>query len=209
MVRLKQTPLVFLLLLFSLFSCSGPNRARYEVQFYDLEYSPPHFTQTKPLPVVIKVEPFNAAPDLHTSGIVYRDQSFRIKTYPYHKWRANPDELVRYYLLRDLRASGLFRAVLPNSSRSTASYVLEGSVDEFLEWDEDSIWEAVLSVNITLIRPGARGDTKRLVMQKNYRTTETCERKNPVGVVEAMSRAMARTSRQIIIDIYQKLETKH
>jgi cholesterol transport system auxiliary component len=138
--------------------------------------------------------------------MLYRDQSYTIKSYTFHQWRANPGNLVQHFLIRDLRASGLYKAILPYSSRSPASYVLEGSLDEFLEWDEATGWKAVLSLSMTLINPGEKDARKRIVMQKDYRTIESCRRKNPQAVAEAMSLAMSRVSEQIGRDIYTSLK---
>ena len=206
MIPLKKISFVLLIIISFLYSCSSLNKVQYERQYYNLEYPSPRFGDLKPLPLVIKMEPLNTAPIYHTSRILYRDQSFNIKTYVYHQWRANPGNMVQHFLLRDLRASGLFKAILPYSSRSAASYVLEGSLDEFLEWDGATGWEAVLSLSITLIKQGERDVQKRIVLQKDYRTLEPCSRKHPLAVVEAMSRAMSRISEQIISDLYTSLK---
>jgi len=209
MIPLKKISLVLLIIISFLYSCSSLNKVQYESRYYNLEYPSPRFSDLKPLPLVIKMEPFNTAPIYHTSRILYRDQSFNVKSYAYHQWRANPGNLVQHFLLRDLRASGLYKAILPYSSRSAAAYVLEGSLDEFLEWDGATGWEAVLSLSITLIKQGEKDVQKRIVMQNDYRTLEPCSRKNPLAVVEAMSRAMSRISEQIIRDLYASLKEEH
>ena len=209
MIQLKRVLFVLLTTIFFLSACSTLNQVRYETRYYNLEYSSPRFSDLKSLPLVIKMEHFDTAPVYHTSRILYRDRSFDLKSYPYHKWRANPGDLVQYFLLRDLWASGLFKAVLPYSSTSLASYVIEGCLDEFLEWDGTKDWQAVLSLSITLINRREKDEQKRIVMQKVYRTVEPCDRKNPLAVVEAMSRAMSRTSEQIIRDLYTSLKEEH
>jgi ABC-type uncharacterized transport system auxiliary subunit len=209
MIQSKRILFVLLITIFFLSACSSLNKVRHETRYYNLEYSSPRLSDLKSLPLVIKMEHFNTAPIYHTSRILYRDRSFDLKSYPYHKWRANPGDLVQYFLLRDLRASGLFKAILPYSSTLVASNVIEGSLDEFLEWDGTKDWQAVLSLSITLIKRGERNDQKRIVMQKVYRTMEPCGRKNPLAVVEAMSRAMSRTSEQIIRDLYTSLKEDH
>lgn len=208
MIRLKQISCLLLSIVLFLSSCSGLTKSRHETMHYNLEYPPPQFNELKPLPVVIKIEPFATAPAYNTSRILYRDQSFNLKSYNYHRWRANPGDLVQHFMLRDLRAAGLFTAILPGSSRTAASYVMEGSLDEFMEWDKDTGWEAVLSLSITLINRGEKDEQKRIVLQKDYRAVEPCHRKNPSAVAEAMSRAMARTSEQIISDLYANLKGK-
>lgn len=206
MIRLRPFSLILLGVVLFFSSCSGLNKVRTETHQYNLEYPPPRFTGLKPLPVVIKMAPISTAPIYDTSRILYRDRSFDLKSYAYHRWPANPGDLVQYFLLRDLRASELYRAVLPFSSRSPAPYIIEGSLDEFMEWDGDEGWQAVLSLSVTLIRRGERGGRRRIVMQRSYRSTEPCSRKNPLAVVEAMSRAMARTSSRINSDLYASLK---
>lgn len=209
MIQLTRISFLLLIIIYFLSSCSSLNRVQHEKRYYNLEYPSPRFSDLKPLPLVIKLEPLDMAPIYHTSRILYRDQSFNINSYAFHQWRANPGNLVLHFLLRDLRASGLYKAILPYSSRSAASYVLEGSLDEFLEWDGDTGWEAVLSLSITLIKPGEKDIQKRIVMQKDYRAQEPCRRKNPLAVAEAMSRAMSRISEQISRDLHASLKEDH
>ncbi len=209
MIQLKRLSFLLLTMISCLSSCTSFNKVQHETRYYSLEYASPRFSDLEPLPLVIKMESFNTAPIYHTSRILYRDRSFNINSYAYHQWRAIPVNLVQYFLLRDLKASGLYKAILPYSSRSAASYVLEGSLDEFIEWDGDTGWEAVLSLSITLIKPGEKDIQKRIVMQKDYRTLEPCSRKNPLSVAEAMSRAMSRVSEQIIRDLYASLKEEH
>lgn len=206
MIQLARITCLLLSIFFLLFSCASLNRVQHEKRYYTLEYPSPHFSDLEPLPLVIKLEPLNTAPIYHTSRILYRDQSYNIKSYAFHQWRANPGNLVQHFLLRDLRASGLYKAILPYSSRSPTSYVLEGSLDEFLEWDEDTVWKAVLSLSMTLIKSGEKDVRKRIVMQKDYRVLEPCRRKNPQAVAESMSLAMSRVSEQISRDIHASLK---
>jgi ABC-type uncharacterized transport system auxiliary subunit len=97
--------------------------------------------------------------------------------------------------------------VLPHSSNVTASYVVDGSVDEFFEWDTEGEWKAVLSLGITLMVDNEPDVSKRIVFQKTYHAKETCRRKNPQALAEAMSRAMEKLSGEIMKDIYARLKT--
>jgi ABC-type uncharacterized transport system auxiliary subunit len=208
-MRLRLIVFIILFLVLTVCSCSVLNkRPRYEARYYNLEYPSPTFNQAETLPAIIKMAPFKAAPQLDSLHLLYRDQSFQIKTYPYHRWRAYPSELVGYFLLRDMRSSGLFRAVLPNSSRSSAPYVLEGSVDKFLEKDGAGQWEAVLNLSITLIRRESKHNPNAILLQKEYRAVKTCAHRSPSAVAEAMSRAMAGISKEIILDLYTQLKAE-
>ncbi len=196
----------FLCLLIILSVCLGgcfnlkqPSR---KMDYYMLEYESPKTEGRKPVSVVVRVERFSVAPTCNTNRIVYRDTSFKRNTYSYHQWRANPGDLVTHFLNRDLMGSGLFRAVLSHDSRSPSSHVLEGSVDEFFEWDRNDRWMAVLSLSITLMVDKEPDVSKRILFQKTYSTKQACSRKNPQSLAEAMSRAMAELSREIMEDIY-------
>lgn len=177
-----------------------------EIAYYTLEYDPPALGNLQPLSIVIKVQPFSVAPIYGTNRIIYRDKSFKRAEYVYHKWRDNPGDLVPYFISRDMRKSGLFRAVLPQDSGSRPSYVLEGSVEDFLEWDTEDGWEAFLSVSVVFMMANEPDISKRILFQKTYQDREPCKQKNPEALAEAMSQAMSVASREIIQDIYDYLK---
>jgi len=177
-----------------------------KIEFYTLEYDPPQLTNRQPLPLVIRLERFSVAPIYNTNRIIYRDQSFKREEYAYYKWRANPGDLVTHFLNRDIRNSGLFKAVLPYDSGSASSHVLEGTVDEFFEWDTDENWKAVLSISITLMIATEPDISKRIISQKSYGSTKACQQKHPRALAKSMSQAMAEISGKIIEDIYSHLK---
>jgi ABC-type uncharacterized transport system auxiliary subunit len=110
-----------------------------------------------------------------------------------------------FFLARDMKESGLFKAVLPGDSGIPVTHMMEGSVDEFLEWDTEQTWKAVLAVSITLMVEKEPDISKKVLYQKTYRTEEACKQRNPRALAEAMSRAMARVSEHIIRDVYRSL----
>jgi len=171
-----------------------------------LEYTSPEMKDLKPLPVSLKVDRFSVAPAYNTTRIIFRDGSFKRDEYFYHKWRANPGDMVTYFLSRDIRNSGLFKAVLPQGSEFPFSCVLEGSVDEFVEWDSPEGWYGVLAVTVTLMAANEPDVTKRILFQKTYRAEKPLTEKNPQGLTQALSLAMADISKNIIMDIYSVLK---
>lgn len=183
-------------------ACFNLKQPKVKIQFYTLEYASPRIADLKPLPVVLKVDRFSVAPVYNTNRIIYQDRSFKRDEYFYHKWRSNPGDLVTYFLSRDIRQSGLFKAVLPYDSRFPISYTLEGSVDQFLERNMDDNWEAVLCVSITLMAGNEPDVSKMVVFQKTYCATKACKRKNPGALAEAMSQAMKEISEKVIDDVY-------
>jgi len=195
-----------LAVLFLAVGCVNFKQPRNRVQHYMLEYTSPDMKGLKPLPVSLKVDRFSVAPAYNTNRIIFRDGSFKRDEYFYHKWRANPGDMVTYFLSRDIRDSGLFKAVLPHGSEFPFSCVLEGSVDEFVEWDSPEGWYGVLAVTVTLMAANEPDVTKRILFQKTYRAEKPLTEKNPQGLTQALSLAMADISKNIIMDIYSVLK---
>jgi len=185
--------------------CASFKQPRNQVQHYTLEYTSPEIEGLTPLPVSIKVDRFTVAPAYDSNRIIYRDASFKRDEYFYHKWRANPGDMVADFMGRDIRNSGLFKAVLTHESGFPFSCVLEGSVDEFVEWDAPEGWKAVLSVTVTLMTANEPDVSKRILFQKTYREEEPFTDKNPQGLAQAMSMAMRDISATAIRDIYSVL----
>ncbi|MBW2047796.1 MAG: membrane integrity-associated transporter subunit PqiC [Deltaproteobacteria bacterium] len=190
-------------------ACLDLEHPRNRVQHYTLDYPPPEITGLRPLPVVLKVQRFTVAPAYNSTRIIFgEDRSFRRDEYFYHKWRSNPGDLVTYFLGRDLRESGLFRAVLPHNTELPFSYLLEGSVDEFLELDEARNWYALLSITVTLMAANEPDVSKLVLFQKSYRAKKVCPHKNPRALAQAMSLALGEISRGVIADIYALLKNR-
>lgn len=189
-------------------ACLSLKQPSNKIEFYTLEYDPPQLASLKPLPFVIRLERFGVAPEYNSDRIIYRDKSFKRDAYVYYRWRANPGDLVTSFLSRDIKQSGLFKAVLFFDSKLPSSHLLEGSVDEFFEYDAEEGWEAVLSISITLMSENEPDNSRRVLFQKNYQGREPCKQKNPRALAEAMSRVMSAVSREIIETIHTTLKEK-
>ena len=194
---------LFLVLIFS--GCSSTQNPATKTDYYTLEYDSPALKDLPALPFVLRVERFTVAPLYNSHKIIYSDKPFRRNEYGYHKWRANPGDLVTYFLARDLRHSALFKGISVMDSRLAYSYAITGSVDEFYELDSKQTWEAVLTFTITLTRENEPDISKNIIFQKKYHTREICLKKNPQGLAEAMSKGMKKLSRSVITDIHEAL----
>lgn len=194
------------LMVLPLGGCTGMGKPQERIDHYVFEYPAPLIPGLDPIQAVVRVERFSVAPPYNTSRIVYRDKDFTRETYNYHRWRANPGDLIAHFLYRDFRDSGLFRGVFPGGSRFPASFVLEGTVEELFELDGTEQWEAVLTLSIVLTAQAEPDSSRKVVFQGTYSEIEPCARKNPRAFTEATSRAMARVSKTIIEDVYRVLK---
>ncbi len=204
---------VIISLIIFLFSngCISVKQPNMKFEYYTLEYdalSPdkPNVSELKS--TVLKIKHFGTAPLYNTDRIIYRDQQFKRTPYFYHKWKVRPAEFVTYFLSRDLKESGLFEAVLPPTSVSMHTHTVEGTVDEFLEWDSNDSWEAVLSISVTLQAASEPDADKKVIFQRSFSTRKKCKARNPLALAQAMSLAMAEVSKEIGIAIHEALSGK-
>jgi ABC-type uncharacterized transport system auxiliary subunit len=192
-----------LLLMVFISGCSFGSKTTYSVNQYTLEYPSPVLKETAQIKELIKVERFSVANAFDTSAIVYRDGPNLRNIDPYNRWRTKPGEMVTDFLIRDLRHSGLFRAVFSPNGTEETRYLLEGQVNEFLESKETDGLKAVLGLNITFLDLSKKEITERVVFQRDYRFTEPLEREAYGSLAQAMSKAMEKFSRQLMMDLHQ------
>jgi cholesterol transport system auxiliary component len=205
MSRAKIILILLMGLTLSLTACLDLKQPSNKIEYYSLEYDPPRISNLPPVSQVIKVALFSVSPIYNTRKIIYRDDSYKRAAYDYHKWQANPAEFVTYFLARDMQQSGLFKAVVTPNNRFPHAFVVEGSVDEFLESDLPDGWQADLSLNILLVNEQENDVTKKILFQKSYHVSKPCRQKSPLALAEAMSAAMSEASSQIIHEVYNHL----
>jgi cholesterol transport system auxiliary component len=207
----KQNRLLILFIGLTLLpvACLDLKQPRNKIEYYSLEYDSPSADDLQSLPWVISVQRFSVSPVYNSNRIIYRDKSFQRQAYTYYRWRANPGDLVTYFLRRDLTESGLFKAVLPYDSSISPSHILEGTVDEFLELDGKLGWEAVLAISIAVLDEKEPDISNKILFQKTYRSSKPCPQKNPRALAQAMSLAMSEVAGQIISDIYHHLADRN
>jgi len=199
--------LLIILLITSIFltSCISLKQPQQNISYYtisQLDVNP----MDSPLPLTLKVNRFSAAPLYNTIQMIYSDNSYTHNYYSYHKWGVNPGSMISDYLFRGIKQSNSLKAVFPYSSSSSPLYTLNGHIDEFYELDTNDKWEAHLVMTVTLISTKEIDPSKRIILQKTYRSSKKCSKKNPQSLAEAMSQAAAETSSKIIEDIYKELK---
>jgi len=206
--RLTMRPWLLALLAVLLVACLGCGKPPMLVNQYMLEYPAPMVGGKVKIPAAVRVELFSVAQAFNTNAMVYQPQPFQSQSYNYSRWRANPGNLVTDYLIRDLRESGLFKAVFGADSSAEYRFRLEGGVVEFQEVDAADGWKASLALTVTLLDTTQEELPRRVIFQKNYRVQEPLPEKTPQGLAQGMSRAMEQVSARIINDTYEAARTR-
>jgi len=175
---------------------------------YVLDYPTPAVGRLSPLDAGIKVELFAVDESINRPDMVYKVNPYKTAVYQYNRWRTDPGYLVTDYLTRDLRDSRLFKAVFSYDRSGQARFHLEGGVVEFQENDMPGPWQAVLTLNITLLDTDKESIAEKVVFQRRYQDMETMAARNPEGLAEAMSLAMEKVSQKIIEDVYRAVKQR-
>jgi ABC-type uncharacterized transport system auxiliary subunit len=195
-----------ILLVIGLTGCIGGGAPSPHVRQYVLEYSPPGVADGSAVDAVLKVERFSVARLYAGPSMLYRQGPFRRDSYSEQRWRVAPGDMITDLLLRDLRHTGLFRAVLAARDAEDARFVLTGGLEEFCEIDERRSRKAFLAATVTLLDLSVRESAGRVVFQKNYRCEAPFVRQEDAALAESMSKAMSQFSAQVIADIDSALK---
>lgn len=184
--------------------CLGLNqRPAVLVEQYTLEYPPPQAGEATALPVGLMVERFSLAADYSGQAMIYRPDDFRRQPYNYHRWRANPADLVTDYLTRDLIGSGVFAGVFSHRQPAPARFRLQGGVREFLEVDGREGPRALVEISVSLLDQDYPDLPRRLVFQRVYRQEAAMAEASAPALARGMSQAMAELNRRLIQDLRQ------
>lgn len=192
--------------LFITAGCINLKQPSINVDYYQIEYRPMNLPAPEPLDVVVGVRSFKIAAAYDHDRMVYKEDTFERQTYYYHRWITNPAEMVQNALLKDLQHSGNYRAVTPVPGSAVWDYEIQGFIHEIYESNLSKDWEAVIDLEITLIKTPPTTSKKKVLFQKNYRTTVTSDSKDPKAVVAAMSSAVQVISIELQKDIYKAVQ---
>jgi ABC-type uncharacterized transport system auxiliary subunit len=178
------------------------------VNQYTLEYTPSVLKEMAQINELIKVERFSVAQTFDSLMMVYKEGPNLRNVDAYNRWRTKPGDMVTDNLARDLRNSGLFRAIFSYNNSEETRYLLEGQVDEFLEVSEKDGRKAILTLNVTFLDLKKEDTTDKVIFQRDYRFIEPFGEKTPEAFAKGMSRAMEKFSKQVISDVYQAIKNR-
>lgn len=191
-----------------LMACTFGGKPSVMVEQYALEYPSPSVQNIDRVDKIIRIERFSVSQVFNHVKMIYRQKPYSYDDYTYHRWRANPGDMVGDGLLRDLRAAGLFKSVFSYRDMESPDLLLRGGVGEFYESDGKDGRKAILSVNITLMDRSQAVLAKQIIFQKNYRYEETVPEQTVQGFAQGMSRAVEKFSGQVMADVYEAVKNR-
>jgi ABC-type uncharacterized transport system auxiliary subunit len=158
-----------------------------ETRHYHIAVLPPSPSSQPPLPITLAITPLDGNETYRQDRLVYRSGPYRVDTYPYDRWELSPVAMVTDALTAHLRATGLFRQVLPYQLDGGVDYVLRGRLLRFDQEDAGpgTPWTAVVEVEYEVLEP-KRGI---VVFSGAARAVIPVEGRQPISIVAALSQA--------------------
>ncbi len=187
-------------------ACSTMGKPRYEIENFILDYKAPAIEKQTQLDGTIRFHRFTIDSAYNTQNMIFRTDNYSLDFFNYNRWAVNPADMVADTLLRDMQASGYFRAVFSRYTVEEANFLLQGGIGEFFLRVDKKNKIAVIRLEITLKNSNQVEANKRIIFQKKYYHEELLTEQTPRGYCEAMSQALKILSQQIIIDVYQAIK---
>jgi ABC-type uncharacterized transport system auxiliary subunit len=156
-----------------------------------------------PYPVTLLLGPLRASHLYREDRIVYSSKGQNMGAYEYQRWAEPPTEMIVNVLLRDLRASGRYRAVDALRSNSHGDYILYGRLYDFKEVSASPLM-ARITVDIEM-RETKTGST---VWTHFYSHDEPVSGKDVSAVVAALDRNAQRGMDEVKSSLDQYFSTR-
>ncbi len=204
--RLTRNSLLFFFCFIIIAGCVSTGKPQAPVENYLIDYPAPILATLPVIDETIRVSRLTIATAYNNNSMIFRDGNYSLDSFNYNRWAVNPADMVGDNLLRDLQASGYFRAALSRYAVDEGRYVAQGGITEFYLRKDKGNNVAVLSLEITLKDTKQREAVKRILFQKKYSREEALSDQSPRGYCQAMSQALQKLSPQIINDVYQAIK---
>ncbi len=155
-------------------------------------------SQANPAPVTLVLGSLMASHLYREDRIVYSSGGERMGTYETQRWAEPPTEMVEELLLRELRASGRYRAVYTHRSDATGDYLVRGRLYDFKELSGSSIF-AKVSFELEM-RDLKTGST---VWTHYYNHDEPVSGKDVPAVVAALNKNVQQGVKEVVASLDQ------
>src|SRR5882762_1885146 len=130
--------------------------------------------------------------------IVYGNGPEQLGTYEYQRWAEPPAEMIQEVLLRELRATGHYRAVHVRRSNMPGDFAIRGRLYDFKEVDASAT-----STRVTLELEMRDLKTGATVWHHYYTHDEPASGKEVPAVVEALDKNVQRAVKEIVESLDQ------
>jgi cholesterol transport system auxiliary component len=143
----------------------------------------------KCLSKTIKVSQPFCEKSLETLQMNYMHGKNKMYEYTESSWADSPSNAIGYEVVKALREMDIFKSVQSSKSRSKAEYILETSINDFVQYFDEDLKESYASVviNFTII------DSKKdeVIATKKFQSTIKSSSLDAKGGVEALNKSLS------------------
>lgn len=130
--------------------------------------------------------------------IVYSSGQEEMGTYQYQRWAEPPTEMIQEVLLRELRASGRYKAVYAQHSTANGDFLIRGRLYDFKEVSGNTILARVsFDLEMRELKSGAT------VWTHHYSHEEPVARKDVASVVAALDQNVQKGISEVVASLNQ------
>jgi len=104
----------------------------------------------------IKVSQAFSADSLMTQKMKYAQGGFREYAFSESEWAQSPNRAITKEILKSVRDPKLFKTVQGYKSRSKSDYILESSIEEFLQYFDENAKSSYVKVSLTFTLVNAK-----------------------------------------------------
>ena len=160
----------------------------------DMTGAPP----ADPAPVTLLLGTWLTSHLYRDDRIVYSSAGQEMGTYEYQRWAAPPAEMIEEVLLRQLRASGRYRAVYSQRSNANGDFLLRGRLYDLKEISGRSMQAKVtFEVELRDLKTGAT------VWTHFYTQDEPVSGKDVANVVAALDKNVQQGVKEVVAGLDQ------
>jgi cholesterol transport system auxiliary component len=154
--------------------------------------------QANAVPVTLLLGSLTTSHLYREDRIVYGNSSEQLGTYEYQRWAEPPTEMIEEVLLRQLRASGRYRAVYYRRSNMQGDFALRGHLYDFKELTGSQMLARVtLELEMRDLKTGAT------VWTHYYNHDEPVGSKDVTAIVAALDRNVQRATGEVVAGLDQ------
>jgi cholesterol transport system auxiliary component len=171
-------------------SCVSVSKSYPEKRHFALDVAPPNNHATSTSGVILKIGRFRISPLYQGRELVYRTGELQYEPDFYDEWFILPAGMVTQQFENWLAATGLFQHVVPATSRTEPTYILEGAIVALYgDYRSSTAPKAVLVIELFLIDGVTDSDIR---FKRTYREEITLADRSPETLTGGYNEALRR-----------------
>lgn len=196
----------FLLLMALSVGCPSVDRPYPERTFFLFEVSSPAQVATVQ-GTSVDINRFSISPRSEGREFIYRTTDLEYKSDFYNQFFRPPHNIITEVARQWINESELFEDVLTPVSQAIADYQIEGNIiDLYGDYRNEASAEAVLSIQLFLIKLSEDGSDPEILLSKTYSSTKPIGIASPQNLMNGWNSALEEILSEFLSDLNNKLK---